>query len=127
MQHTIIVFNYPGDIPSTWDHFSYDVPFCCIPLERESREFLKVAVHFGRNVRCTDGGGVAYGKIKSIERVQNRTAWKRYQLVMELERKKQDPTHHPDQVLQHDLFHGCNMNNIDNINKGIFSMAEQGV
>ena len=122
------MFNHscsPGDIPSTWDHFSYDVPFHCVLLERDSGEFLKVAVHFARNVPCTDGAGLAYGKIKSVERVQNRTAWKRYQL--ELERKKQDPTHDPDQVLQHDLFHGCNMNNIDNINKGIFSMAEQGV
>jgi poly [ADP-ribose] polymerase 10/14/15 len=113
-------FEKEGNIPSRWDHC--DEPIKCFPLDKDSKEFVDVARQFALTVPSTEGGGVKFGRIKQIERVQNLRCWKRFQA--ELQRKRHDVA--DDQQIQHRLFCGCSGEKVDSVNGGEFTKTNQG-
>ncbi|CAL1615097.1 unnamed protein product [Knipowitschia caucasica] len=100
-------------LPAEWSDMKSDELVTLVPLQKDSKEFTKVVTE------VTQHG--LHLNILSIERVQNVTLWKSYQI-----KKKEMDTKNKSQNNEKVLFHGTRSNSIDLINKHGFNRSYAG-
>ncbi|KAM8865798.1 protein mono-ADP-ribosyltransferase PARP15-like isoform 1-T1 [Synchiropus picturatus] len=105
--------NQSGDLPPHWNDMSFDLVKVC-PVSPESTEYKHLTYRLKHQ-------GFTRRPI-SIERVQNKTLWKSYQL-----KKKELEEKNYSQSNEKILFHGTKANFIPNINRRGFNRSYAGM